>query len=155
MTQLEISRCVWSLTQQNLWQLFQQQFEVRKGPTNREFAEQVVRQICEQWLNPQRSSTTLSEKPWFGRGIHFPESAISKSNPPPPVRLCERRSLCSANAYYPAHEQRLQQPALNARCWHEIKYPLRCDGQHMQHIRTFHMVQTELSHSSQRLGFNC
>jgi hypothetical protein len=119
---------------------------IRKGPINRELDQQVLRQICEQWLHPQRSSTTLSEKPWFGRGIYFLGSAISKSNPPPPVRLCERWGLCSAN---PEHEQRLQQQALLQNVWHEVKYLLMCDGQHMQHMRTLHMVRTERSHSSQ------
>ena len=55
---------------------------VRKVPTNRESDQQMVRQICEQWLHPHRSSTTLREKPWFGRGIHLLEFAISKPKPP-------------------------------------------------------------------------
>jgi hypothetical protein len=82
-----------------------------------------------------------SEKPWFGRGIHFLESAISKSNPPPPVRLCEIWGLCSANAYYPAHEQR----ALNNRRYCKMLSRSQVSSEVW---RTTHAAHTELSYGT-------
>ena len=54
-----------------------------------------------------------SEKPWFGRGIHFLESAISKSNPPPPSKaLWNMRVMFGQCLLSCTRTASAQQPAL-------------------------------------------
>jgi hypothetical protein len=122
---------------------------VRKGPTNREFDQRVVRQICEQWLHPQRSSTTLSEKPWFGYGIHFLAPAISKSNSPPTNRFFKVRPWKMRSTFGQCLLSWIRTATattgVTKNVWSEVKYPLMYDGQRTQHIQILHMVRTWLN----------